>query len=236
VTGLLVSVRDVTEAVAAVRAGVDVLDLKEPSAGPLGAASVEVWEQVVDQVAGEVPVSLALGELLDEAIWDRLAAIPAGVCYAKLGLAGCQNDDLWKSRWQRAISLMPAGVSPVAVIYADHQAARSPERTLVIEAAEEFGCAAVLVDTHDKSAGNLLAHWPLEKLWGHAEQVRQRGMMVVLAGSLDEAAIRLLNKPIVDLLAVRGAACQGERGGRLDEQQVVGLVELVRQQDLARRS
>ena len=226
-TGLLVSVRDVEEATEVLRAGVDVVDVKEPADGSLGAASPQVWQQVVDQLAGSVPVSLALGELRDEELGQRLAGIPAGTAYVKIGLAGCQHEAGWRNRWREALEKMPAGTSPVAVVYADRERARSPLPAEILEAAGDLGCAAVLVDTFDKQAGTLLDHWPPARLWEHARRVRQRGMRVVLAGSLDEAAIRLLATPAIDLLAVRGAACRGARDGQLDPLLVAGLVGLV---------
>lgn len=235
-TGLLVSVRDRLEAADVLRAGVDLVDVKEPLAGPLGAASPRVWREVVDCVAGEVPVSLALGELLDEGLEERLAAVPAGTSYLKLGLAGCQDNDSWRSLWKDALAQLPAGPRPVAVIYADFPLARSPEPAEVLEAAQELGCPAVLVDTFDKRAGNLLAHWSYDRICQHVEQAQQRGIKVVLAGSLDERAVGLLAMPTVDLLAVRGAACAGERDGRLDPGKVARLVQLVQQRQATRAS
>lgn len=228
-TGLLVSVRDGTEAAGVLSAGVDLVDVKEPAAGSLGAAAPAVWKQVVDQVAGSTLISLALGELTDQALPERLAEIPAGIRYAKIGLAGCQNKPGWKTRWGEALDRLPVGTSPVAVIYADQERARSPSPGEVLEAARDLGCSAVLVDTFDKQAGSLLDHWPLARVWQHAGQVRQQGMKVVLAGSLQMAEIRLLATPAIDLLAVRGAACRGGREGRLDPERVAQLVELVHQ-------
>ncbi|MEE2684929.1 MAG: (5-formylfuran-3-yl)methyl phosphate synthase [Planctomycetota bacterium] len=228
-TGLLVSVRDGTEAAGVVSAGVDLVDVKEPAAGSLGAAEAGVWKQVVELAAGTMPVSLALGELTDQALPGRLADIPAGVRYAKIGLAGCQDRPGWEKRWGEALERLPAGTTPVAVIYADQQRARSPSPAEIMEAARNLGCSAVLVDTFDKHAGNLLDHWSLERVRQHAGQVRQQGMKVVLAGSLQVAEIRLLATPAVDLLAVRGAVCRGRREGQLDPERVARLVELVHQ-------
>ena len=45
-TGLLVSVRDAKEAQQAVSGGADVIDVKEPAHGALGAADPTVWSQV----------------------------------------------------------------------------------------------------------------------------------------------------------------------------------------------
>ena len=219
-TGLLVSVRDGTEAAGVVSAGVDLVDVKEPAAGSLGAAEAGVWKQVVELAAGTMPVSLALGELTDQALPGRLADIPAGVRYAKIGLAGCQDRPGWEKRWGEALERLPAGTTPVAVIYADQQRARSPSP------AEIMGGVADRAHPH---AGNLLDHWSLERVRQHAGQVRQQGMKVVLAGSLQVAEIRLLATPAVDLLAVRGAVCRGRREGQLDPERVARLVELVHQ-------
>ena len=88
-----------TEAAGVLSAGVDLVDVKEPAAGSLGAAAPAIWKQVVDQVAGSTLISLALGELTDQALPERLAEIPAGIRYAKIGLAGCQDKPGWKTRW-----------------------------------------------------------------------------------------------------------------------------------------
>ena len=76
-TQLLVSVRDAAEARTAVEGGADLIDIKEPARGPLGAADVDVVEQIIAEVAGRRPVSAALGELRD---WRPLAGRTAGVC------------------------------------------------------------------------------------------------------------------------------------------------------------
>ena len=93
-TGLLISVRSADEARIALAGGADVIDVKEPSRGALGAATPFVWDEVREVVAGCRPVSVALGELLDDEI-DELAAATAGCEFAKIGLAGCQGITGW---------------------------------------------------------------------------------------------------------------------------------------------
>lgn len=91
-TGLLVSVRDAGEATAALAGGADLIDVKEPLAGSLGAASPDAVAGVVQAVAGRRPTSIALGELRDNASWSSYAArltpsiLPK---FVKFGLAGC---------------------------------------------------------------------------------------------------------------------------------------------------
>ena len=51
-TQLLVSVRDAAEALFAVAAGADLIDVKEPSRGPLGAPDRQTLDAVLAAVAG----------------------------------------------------------------------------------------------------------------------------------------------------------------------------------------
>ena len=63
--GLLVSVRNVTEALTALEAGADVIDVKEPTRGSLGAADSATLAAIAQAVGGRAPVTAALGELTD---------------------------------------------------------------------------------------------------------------------------------------------------------------------------
>src|SRR5262245_13850027 len=67
VTRLLVSVRSAAEAHAALAGGADLIDVKEPSRGPLGRADDSVISAVLVAVHGRRPVSAAMGELADMA-------------------------------------------------------------------------------------------------------------------------------------------------------------------------
>jgi uncharacterized protein (UPF0264 family) len=62
---LLVSVRSMEEAQAALEGGADLIDIKEPNRGPLGKARDSVIAAIVEVVAGRRPVSAAMGELCD---------------------------------------------------------------------------------------------------------------------------------------------------------------------------
>src|SRR4029077_9754602 len=78
-SGLLVSVRSAAEAREALSGGADVIDVKDPSHGPLGMARQGVIDEVLSVVAGKVHVSAALGELIE---W-RPQPIPAGIQFVK---------------------------------------------------------------------------------------------------------------------------------------------------------
>src|SRR5699024_7424313 len=137
-TRLLVSVRSAEEAGSALAGGADVIDVKEPSRGALGAAEPSVWREIVRLVDGRAPVSVALGELRDfqaESADSDFASCLRGVRWAKLGLAGCARLPDWGKRWRAAIGSLPEQVQSVAVIYADWRSADAPAPEAVLATA-----------------------------------------------------------------------------------------------------
>jgi uncharacterized protein (UPF0264 family) len=213
--GLLVSVRSAAEARTALRGGADVIDVKEPGRGSLGAADLSTIAAVVRAVAGRAPVTAAAGELRDwpAAAWPR--PVPAGVVLVKLGLAGCGAMSDWPARWREAMAALASAARPVAVVYADWQAAAAPDPQHVLAEAVAFRCPALLVDTWDKASGTLLDHWPLDDLDRFVGQVNDRRIAPVLAGSLSGRALLAAARLAPRLVAVRGAVCRSDRGSRI---------------------
>ncbi len=211
--GLLVSVRDANEALTALAGGVEVIDVKEPSRGPLGAADLTTIADVVRAVADRAPVSAAAGELRDwpADVWPDV--LPDGVALVKFGLAGCAKTNDWPARWRKALAALAGGAQPVAVVYADWQAAAAPEPRQVLAEAVALDCPALLVDTWNKSSGTLLDHWPADELQTFVDEVRDRRIAPVLAGSLSGDAILSATRLQPRLIAIRGAACVGGRTG-----------------------
>lgn len=214
-TGLLVSVRSADEARAALLGGADIIDVKEPDQGSLGAASTEVWNAVAAVVANEALLSLALGELSD---FDPLKAaqVPANTHYAKIGLAGCATAPDWAERWQQAWGDLPGHVERVAVCYVDQKQAAAPDWQDVLEQAVEAGCKCLLLDTFDKRAGNLFTHWSQHQLTEVVAQVSAKGLFVVAGGSIQAEHQPMLAASEVRFMAVRGAVCRGARTGHLE--------------------
>ena len=222
--GLLVSVRNATEAAAAEAGGADLIDIKEPRRGALGAASPTVVRSIVQQVGGRLPLSVALGELPDVADPAQLLD-SSSIRFAKVGLACAPRK--WRQDWRDLLSGFPAHVRAVAVAYADYGEAGAPPFLEVLEVGAQLGCTALLIDTFRKNRGGLLEHLKQAALRQVIELAREQGMITVVAGSLDVASIRTVLPLEPDFIAVRGAVCQGRRDGELDLQKVRHLAGLV---------
>jgi len=220
---LMVSVRSGAEAVIALAEGVRWLDVKEPSRGSLGAAEPEVWEQIAASLpprtgADNVQLSIAFGEFTE--VSHTVPSVPPRVDFIKVGLAGCATVDDWQAGVARWCDSISGDAQRVAVHYADHYQARSPELQEVLRFAQQVGCGAVLVDTFDKRTGPLTRFWQPPQLSQFIDQVKSLGMLAVVGGS-----IRLTDLPSVsalrpDVIAVRGAVCEAERTGMIVSQRI----------------
>ncbi|MFZ0789026.1 MAG: (5-formylfuran-3-yl)methyl phosphate synthase [Chromatiaceae bacterium] len=210
-TRLLASVTDGPEAEMAIAAGADIIDLKDPSRGALGALPLDLIQRIVQQVAGRRPVSATIGDLPSEPnlLSDAIRATAAtGVDYVKAGFFTTENlaDCL------RAIAPLTRDQSVVAVLFADRS---SPLDDLAGFAGAGF--AGVMLDTADKSSGGLTTHTSLGDLRAFVDQARALGLLCGLAGALRIEDIPALLRLAPDYLGFRGALCRGAyRQERLD--------------------
>ncbi|MEJ2687575.1 MAG: (5-formylfuran-3-yl)methyl phosphate synthase [Gammaproteobacteria bacterium] len=217
-TALLASVNNPAEARIALDAGVDVIDLKNPTAGALGAVADPVAREIVAQVAGRVPVSATIGDLplahagVVRAVRNKAAT---GVDYVKVGLFG-------EGAAGALSALQPLaedGVQLVAVLFAD----RGIDLTL-LHALAKAGFTGAMVDTAGKHAGCLRRHADQELLRGFVDLCREMGLLSGLAGSLDITDIAPLLELTPDLLGFRGALCRrGQRTDVLDWQAIAAV-------------
>jgi uncharacterized protein (UPF0264 family) len=250
-TRLLVSIRSADEALAALAGGADLIDVKEPSRGALGAADPETWRAVCDAVAGRVPVSAALGELLDDRRMGFLARRDAGsieierspandvgrdgvgtpsyeeLSFVKAGLAGAANDPDLRERLQSLQRSLPTSTQLVAVAYADAQRANAPSPWQVLDNALTMQLSVLLIDTFDKAHGDLWSALRDDELRELVRVAHQAGLRVALAGSLTLATLPRALALAPDWIAVRGAACEDGRSGEVSTARVRALREAI---------
>jgi uncharacterized protein (UPF0264 family) len=208
VTRLLASVMTPAEAELALDGGADIIDLKNPAAGALGALPAPVLRACVAAAGGRRLVSATIGDLpLDPPrVAEAVARTAAtGVDIVKIGLfAGDLPGGL--------AALRSSPTHRVAVLFAD----RAPDLS-VLEPLAEAGFLGVMLDTADKAAGPLPSHLDRPALAGFVARARALGLLSGLAGSLRLADVPALAALRPDYLGFRGALCgAGGRAGALD--------------------
>jgi uncharacterized protein (UPF0264 family) len=210
---LLVSVRNASEAEAALAGGADIVDAKEPLNGPLGPVSPAVLGAIASVVGDRRPVSAALGDVARDNIADATwAAMHARATFVKIGLAGLRGH------LNRAPDLLAtAGVkrtdSLVLVAYADYDKAEAPPLDDVIALAKRVSAGGVLLDTYDKEGPGLTTLMTPNALRDFVTCARSAGRMIALAGRLSAADLTRIHVTGADIAGIRGAGCDGGRAG-----------------------
>jgi hypothetical protein len=229
---LLVSVTNAEEARLAVAGGVDVVDVKNPSEGSLGAPVPAVIEAVRAVVPAGSPVSVAIGDmphLPGTAALAALGAARAGADYVKVGLWGSGTEE-------EAVGILTAvrdasDAIVIAAAYADAQ--RAPGNPLppadLVAAARRAGIGGVLLDTAVKDGRGLFEWLAPETLAEIVAEAHDAGLEMALAGALRAEDLAAVGATGADIAGVRSAACEGgRRTARLDSRRIAALREVCR--------
>lgn len=203
-TGLLASVTTVREAQLALDGGADIIDLKEPANGALGAVPPEVQRAVTRLIASRLPVSATIGDvpMVAEAILHAIdLTATSKVNLIKVGLS---RLDQHSSCLRALADASFNGHNIIGVLFAEQR----PPLQLLNELAQA-GCYGVMLDTAKKRTGNLRKHLEHGYLVEFVHRSRKLGLLVGLAGSLTTDDIPPLLQLAPDYLGFRGALCNG---------------------------
>jgi (5-formylfuran-3-yl)methyl phosphate synthase len=211
-TRMLASVRTLDEGMQALRDGADLIDLKEPSRGALGALDHAAVRICVRAIGGLAPVSATIGDLPAMvpaqivAATDIMAA--TGVDFIKIGFFAVPGAfDCAKALADRA-----AATKLIAVLFADES--YDPE---LVDALAFSGFAGAMLDTAHKAGGSLRTWRSDDELRLFVKRCHACGLLAGLAGSLAQEDVAPLLRLAPDYLGFRGALCRnGDRGRQLD--------------------
>jgi uncharacterized protein (UPF0264 family) len=231
---LLVSVVNEKEVAPAVEGGADIIDVKNPEEGTLGANFPHVIRRVRDLTPRELEVSATIGDASNLPGTTSLAALGASVCgvqYVKVGLLGTQRpqDAIFALQQAcRAVREYSPHTRIIAATYADAHKVRALPPLALHAVAVEAGVDGCLLDTALKGHGTLLTSLSDIQLQDFVAQCRGANLLCALAGSLEERDIPRICKFGADIIGVRTAACEGGRvTGLVDSRRVQRLKELI---------
>jgi uncharacterized protein (UPF0264 family) len=209
-TGMLASVSNLDEAKIALHENVDIIDLKDPANGALGAVTTEISQQVVKFVSGQCLVSATIGDLPMQAslIGKAIATMAStGVDIIKVGVFDDLTDEVVASLKQQAINgakgINGKQFTIVIVFFVD----KGLDSEKISDLAKA-GIRGVMLDTADKTKGNLRTHMQDKEIDSFVTQAKSYGLLAGLAGSLKASDVAPLLKLEPDYLGFRGALCQ----------------------------
>ncbi|GFO70997.1 (5-formylfuran-3-yl)methyl phosphate synthase [Bathymodiolus japonicus methanotrophic gill symbiont] len=209
---MLASVNNLEEALIALQLDVDIIDLKQPELGALGALQTPQVQIIVEQIQRAKPVSATIGDLPMQAelIFNAVSNMAdTGVDYIKIGFFPGQD---WTKVITKLATLTQTRIKLIAVLFADQQ----PDLNN-IEQFSQAGFSGIMLDTMNKASGSLTQVMPLATLQHFVHTAHQQQLLCGLAGSLRASDIQILLPLQADYLGFRGALCeQHQRTAKLD--------------------
>jgi len=234
---LLVSPVNEKEAFEAVAGGADIVDVKNPREGALGANFPWVIKRIRELTPRNIQVSCALGDVPNLPGSVSLAALGAallGVDYVKVGLYGfktardaiylLQNVNEAAKQYNPKIKVAAAG-------YADAQRIGALDPMQIPDIAFKAHVDVAMLDTAVKDGKSLLTFISLEHLKEFADYSHHLGLEVAFAGSLRKEDLPVIYSLGADIAGLRGAACTNSDrvNGALKRNLVKELVEVIKQ-------
>jgi uncharacterized protein (UPF0264 family) len=226
-TGMLASVNSLEEALLVLSADVDIIDLKQPASGALGALDIDIVKQIVAGINERCPVSATIGDLpmQPDLVFNAAKTMSeTGVDYIKIGFF---PDGDWLESVYKLSLLSQQNSALIAVLFADNQ----PDFT-IIDSLKDAGFTGVMLDTMNKQKGSLMQVMEQSEIGQFVRLVKARHLLCGLAGSLKLEDIAGLLPYRPDYLGFRGALClQHDRTAQLNMSSIMRIKQAIQDTD-----
>ena len=222
-TGMLASVNSLEEALLVLSADVDIIDLKQPASGALGALDIDLVKQIVAGINERCPVSATIGDLpmQPDLVFNAAKTMSeTGIDYIKIGFF---PDGDWLESVNKLSLLSQQNSALIAVLFADNQ----PDLT-IIDSLKDAGFTGVMLDTMNKQKGSLMQVMGQSEIGQFVRLVKARHLLCGLAGSLKLEDIAGLLPYRPDYLGFRGALClQHDRTAQLNMSSIMRIKQAI---------
>lgn len=220
---LLISVTSTEEAVIALENGADIIDLKDPHAGALGALPLEKIVEITQFVHQQKPVSATIGDLpmqadLIVAAVEKLMVV--GVDYIKIGFFDA-ND--YQHCLDALKPIIQAGARLIAVLFAEKTYAAE-----MISDIKQAGLIGLMLDTAEKNGRTLLDCYTVDQRVNFCQKVLNQSLTLGLAGSLNIHHVEAIKALEPNYIGFRGGVCDGDnRTSTLDAKKIKALCKIL---------
>jgi len=232
----LISPKNEEEALEAISGGADIIDVKNPHEGPLGASFPWIIKRIRQITPTNIEVSCTIGEQPNRPGSMALASFGAaatGVNYIKAGLSGLRTVEeavqLMRGITKAAKEYNPS-VKVVASGYADAARISTVDPLLIPKIAYEAQADVAMLDTAIKDGQSLFNFLTKAQLQYFINTAQNYGLKAALAGSLQKKDLPLIYALGADVAGLRSAACTSNDrvNGQISREKVQELVEVVK--------
>lgn len=231
---VLVSPMSIDEAIEAITGGADIIDVKNPAEGSLGANFPWVIREVselakkhgkeISATTGDLPYKPGTASLA------ALGAAVAGADYIKVGLYGVRNSEEayeMMSVVTKSVKEYDSEKKVVAAGYGDYYRINSVSPLELPEVVAKAGADIVMVDTAIKDGTALFDHMKIDEVRKFVELSHNNGLLVALAGNISWEHIGLLKDLSPDIIGVRTIVCENGRSSMIKRDLVMKLMKAV---------
>jgi uncharacterized protein (UPF0264 family) len=201
------------EALEAIAGGAEIIDVKNPKEGALGANYPWVIRRIKEITPKNLKVSCTLGEVGNLPGSVSLAAFGAaslGVDYIKVGLFGVKTLDqaiFLLQNVKKAAKECSPKIKIVVAGYADAEKIGTISPFQIPEIACKAEIDVAMLDTSVKDGKNLFDYLNKEQLKKFVDATHDFGLDAALAGSLRKQDLPIIYGLGTDVVGLRGAAC-----------------------------
>lgn len=214
---LLISPDGVDEALDCAKAAehLDIVDVKKPDEGSLGANFPWVIREIRAAIPADKPLSATVGDVPYKpgtVAQAALGAVVSGATYIKVGLYGCSTPEQAVDVMQgvvRAVKDHRPDAFVVASGYADAHRIGCVNPLALPDIARRSGSDAAMLDTAVKDGTRLFDHLPPDVCGEFVRRAHDAGLLAALAGSVKTGDLGDLARIGTDIVGVRGAVCEG---------------------------
>lgn len=212
-TQLLISVSGIDEAAIALDKGVNIIDLKHPAKGALGALEPETIQAITKLVRsrnasrlitatiGDLPMQ---PDLLKNAV-AKLATLDVDVIKIGFFNVDTEPDKIYAVCIEALRQLTSQGVKLVAVMFAEMTYPAG-----LIQMLKKAGFYGVMMDTAHKNGASLLDTLTYQELEEFVTISKASDLQTGLAGSLKLTHIPVLKQLMPDYIGLRGGVCDAD--------------------------
>lgn len=233
---LMISVINGEESLAALEGGADLIDIKNPLEGALGAPAPGSIQDVCAVLEGKKPFSIALGQFPGKPGAAALAALGCAYFkpdYVKIAFIPHVSRSeilgtLKEIRKSLNYVMDQQKISLVSVAFADTMGYASWDLNDFATISREGGAEGCLIDTWEKKGKSLLNYLSWKEIEQFIDDCHRQNLFCGLAGSLRSSEVLALSSLKADIIGVRSAVCGGDRlGGTVSPQEVEELKKLI---------
>jgi uncharacterized protein (UPF0264 family) len=233
---VLISIRSFEELIPAIDGGADIIDLKNPDEGSLGASFPWLIKKI-RSYGNDFTLSVAIGDMPNLPGTAALAASGAAACGADIVKVGLYGPSSFKEGVKLLESVVKAtkeineNIWVVGAGYADFKFFNGIDAMDIPAICNSAGADVAMLDTLSKDGRKLFDFIDTEQLKKFVNKAHGYNLLAALAGSLEPKDIYILSDLGADVTGFRSAVCSesDRKNGVLEIRRVRKIVEISHQ-------